>query len=87
MESSAEPAVRDAADDVAAICRFGEAHIRSHYASLIGAEAADAQVGNWWNERAATVPTTWSTSSMWIPSIAAVGRARSYLRPQQAVAR
>ncbi len=51
MASSAEPAVRDAEhDDVAAICRFGKAHIRPHYAPLIGAEAADEQVRRWWNE-------------------------------------
>ncbi|MEQ0560659.1 GNAT family N-acetyltransferase [Amycolatopsis sp. NEAU-NG30] len=37
-------------DDVAAIHRFGEAHIRPHYAPLIGAAAADEQVRNWWNE-------------------------------------
>ncbi len=35
--------------DVAAICRFGEAHIRSHYAPLIGADAADQQVRRWWS--------------------------------------
>lgn len=34
--------------DVAAICRFGEAHVRPHYAPLIGAQAADAQVRTWW---------------------------------------
>jgi ribosomal protein S18 acetylase RimI-like enzyme len=51
MASRAEPVVRDAGhDDVAAICRFGEAHIRPHYAPLIGAEAADEQVRRWWNE-------------------------------------
>lgn len=51
MASSAEPVVRDAEhDDVAAICRFGEAHIRPHCAPLIGAEAADEQVRRWWNE-------------------------------------
>jgi GNAT superfamily N-acetyltransferase len=51
MASSAEPVVRDAEhDDVAAICRFGEALIRPHYAPLIGAEAADEQVCRWWNE-------------------------------------
>ena len=51
MAPSAEPVVRDAEpDDVAAICRFGEAHIRPHYAPLIGAEAADEQVRRWWNE-------------------------------------
>ncbi len=51
MASRAEPVVRDAEhDDVAAICRFGEAHIRPHYAPLIGAEAADEQVRRWWNE-------------------------------------
>lgn len=45
------PVVRDAErDDVSAICRFGEVHIRSHYAPPIGAEAADAQVRRWWNE-------------------------------------
>ena len=43
--------VRDAEPgDVAGICRFGEAHIRDHYAPLIGAEAADGQVRDWWNE-------------------------------------
>lgn len=52
MASRIEPVVvRDAEhDDVAAICRFGEAHIRPHYAPLIGAEAADEQVRRWWNE-------------------------------------
>ena len=46
-----QPVVRDAAHgDVAGICRFGEAHIPSHYAPLIGAEAADEQVRRWWNE-------------------------------------
>jgi GNAT superfamily N-acetyltransferase len=51
MVSSADPVVRDAEhDDIVAICRFGEAHIRPHYAPLIGAEAADAQVRRWWNE-------------------------------------
>jgi ribosomal protein S18 acetylase RimI-like enzyme len=51
MTSRAEPVVRDAEHaDVAAICRFGEAHIRPHYAPLIGAEAADEQVRRWWNE-------------------------------------
>jgi GNAT superfamily N-acetyltransferase len=48
--SGAEPVVRDAKhDDVTAICRFGEAHIRAHYAPLIGGEAADQQVRRWWN--------------------------------------
>jgi ribosomal protein S18 acetylase RimI-like enzyme len=51
MVPSAEPVVRDAEhDDVAAICRFGEAHIRPHYAPLIGAAAADEQVRRWWDE-------------------------------------
>ena len=51
MASRAEPVLRNAEhDDVAAICRFGEAHIRPHYAPLIGAEAADEQVRRWWNE-------------------------------------
>ena len=51
MALRAEPVVRDAErDDVAAICRFGEAHIRPHYAPLIGAEGADEQVHRWWNE-------------------------------------
>ncbi len=50
MASTAEPAVRAAGhDDVAAICRFGEAHIRPHYAPLIGAAAAEEQVRSWWN--------------------------------------
>jgi GNAT superfamily N-acetyltransferase len=52
MASRAEPVVRDAEHgDVPAICRFGEAHIRPHYAPLIGAENADEQVRRWWNER------------------------------------
>ena len=47
----AEPVVRDAEyGDVTAICRFGEAHIRPHYAPLIGAAVADEQVRDWWNE-------------------------------------
>jgi ribosomal protein S18 acetylase RimI-like enzyme len=51
MASRAEPVVRDAEhDDVAAICQFGQAHIRPHYAPLIGAEAADEQVRKWWNQ-------------------------------------
>ena len=51
MVSTAEPVVREAGQgDVGAICRFGEAHIRSHYAPLIGAAAADEQVRTWWNE-------------------------------------
>jgi GNAT superfamily N-acetyltransferase len=51
MVSNAEPTVRDAGhDDVAAICQFGEAHIRPHYTPLIGAGAADEQVRQWWNE-------------------------------------
>lgn len=36
--------------DVAALRRFGEAHVRAHYTPLIGAAAADAQVRDWWNE-------------------------------------
>lgn len=51
MTSKTEPVVRDAEhDDVAAICRFGEAHIRPHYTPQIGAKAADEQVRSWWNE-------------------------------------
>lgn len=47
-----EPVVRNAGhDDVVAICRFGEAHIRPHYAPLIGAVAAEEQVHRWWNEK------------------------------------
>ena len=47
-----EAVVRNAAGtrDVSAICRFGETHVRPHYAPLIGAEAADAQVRDWWND-------------------------------------
>jgi len=46
----ADPVVRDAGpDDVAAVCAFGAAHVRPHYAPLIGAQAADAQVRDWWN--------------------------------------
>ena len=52
MVSSGEWTVRGASpDDVAAICQFGEAHIRPHYAPLIGAAAADEQVRMWWNEK------------------------------------
>jgi len=36
--------------DAGAIRRFGETHVRAHYAPLIGAAAADAQVRDWWNE-------------------------------------
>lgn len=36
--------------DVAGLCAFGEAHVRAHYAPLIGAPAAEAQVRDWWNE-------------------------------------
>lgn len=51
MASRAEPVVREAEyHDIAAICRFGEAHIRPHYAPLIGVRAADEQVRRWWNE-------------------------------------
>jgi GNAT superfamily N-acetyltransferase len=51
MASRIEPVVRDAGhDDVAAICRFGDAHIRPHYTPLIGADAANQQVRRWWNE-------------------------------------
>jgi len=51
MASEAQPVVRIATrDDVAAICGFGDAYIRPHYAPLIGAEAADEQVRRWWNE-------------------------------------
>lgn len=35
--------------DVSRICAFGEVHVRPHYAPLIGAEAADAQVRDWWS--------------------------------------
>jgi GNAT superfamily N-acetyltransferase len=37
------------ADDVVAICQFGETHIRTHYAPMIGAAAADELVRLWWN--------------------------------------
>ncbi|WP_410636896.1 GNAT family N-acetyltransferase [Amycolatopsis sp. lyj-346] len=39
-----------ASGDVGAIRRFGETHVRAHYAPLIGVAAADAQVRDWWNE-------------------------------------
>lgn len=49
--STAEPVVRVAGDgDVIAVCRFGAAHIRPHYAPLIGAAAAEEQVRRWWSE-------------------------------------
>ncbi len=45
-----EVAVRAARDaDVAGVCAFGEAHVRPHYAPLIGVAAADEQVRRWWN--------------------------------------
>ncbi|MEU9686557.1 GNAT family N-acetyltransferase [Amycolatopsis japonica] len=48
MESG--PVVRDAGrDDVMAVCRFGEEHVRAHYAPLIGDEEAARQVRMWWN--------------------------------------
>lgn len=51
MAPSDDVLVRDAtADDVAAICQFGEVHIRPHYSPLIGAQAADAQVRDWWSQ-------------------------------------
>ncbi len=37
-------------DDVMAICRFGEEHVRAHYAPLIGEEAAARQVRMCWND-------------------------------------
>lgn len=44
------PWVRDAVvGDVAAICRFGDRHIRDHYAPIIGPGPAQAQVERWWN--------------------------------------
>ncbi|MBO9552976.1 GNAT family N-acetyltransferase [Cellulomonas sp.] len=36
-------------DDVEAICRFGETHVRAHYEPLIGPEHADTQVARWWS--------------------------------------
>ncbi|MEV6875734.1 GNAT family N-acetyltransferase [Amycolatopsis sp. NPDC051128] len=51
MAASEGPVVRNAGPgDVAAIRRFGEAHIRPHYTPLIGAAAADEQVRRWWTE-------------------------------------
>jgi len=47
-----DPVVRPGTpDDVAAICAFGDAHVRAHYEPLIGADAADGQVQQWWNEQ------------------------------------
>ncbi|HEY6739312.1 MAG TPA: GNAT family N-acetyltransferase [Actinopolymorphaceae bacterium] len=49
-QRSADPIVREARpDDVAAICRFGQTQVRPYYAPLIGEEAAEAQVRDWWN--------------------------------------
>jgi GNAT superfamily N-acetyltransferase len=51
MTVSAEAVLRVAEHgDVGAICRFGVAYVRPHYAPLIGATAADGQVRTWWNE-------------------------------------
>lgn len=42
--------IRDAVSaDVMRICEFGDAHIREHYAPLIGDDAAAQQVSDWWN--------------------------------------
>ena len=50
--SGAAPAIRTARPgDVAAVRAFGEAHVRPHYAPLLGPEAADAQVRAWWTEQ------------------------------------
>ncbi|MEX0796936.1 MAG: GNAT family N-acetyltransferase [Acidimicrobiia bacterium] len=35
--------------EVEAICEFGASYIPQHYGPLLGAEAARAQVDNWWN--------------------------------------
>lgn len=52
MAGNAEPVVRTAeAGDVPAIRAFGEAHVRPHYAPLIGVAAADEQVRRWWDEQ------------------------------------
>ncbi|MFW6774340.1 N-acetyltransferase family protein [Nocardioides sp. CPCC 205120] len=52
-EGPREPAVRRAvAADVPAVCAFGATHVPPHYAPLIGAEAAAAQVRDWWGEDA-----------------------------------
>jgi GNAT superfamily N-acetyltransferase len=51
MSAGHGPVVRNAdRDDVMAICRFGEVHVRNHYTPLIGAEAAAKQVRMWWHE-------------------------------------
>ena len=51
MVSNGEPVVRNAReDDVPAVRRLGEAYVGPHYAPLIGAAAAEAQVRTWWNE-------------------------------------
>lgn len=42
--------IREAvSSDVMRICAFGDAHVRAHYAPLIGTEAAAQQVSIWWN--------------------------------------
>ncbi|UMP06298.1 GNAT family N-acetyltransferase [Amycolatopsis sp. EV170708-02-1] len=44
------PIVRDAdRDDVMAVCRFGEEHVRAWWAPLIGEEEAARRVRMWWN--------------------------------------
>jgi hypothetical protein len=35
--------------DLEGICQFGATHIPQHYGPLLGPEAAQAQVDNWWN--------------------------------------
>ncbi|QDP99012.1 GNAT family N-acetyltransferase [Microlunatus elymi] len=51
MAIDTNPVVRVAVpNDVAAICQFGLEHIPTHYAPLIGAQAAQDQIDRWWNE-------------------------------------
>ncbi len=51
MPSGPAPVIRDAAaHDIAAICRFGDVHVRAHYVPIIGEGPADEQVRRWWNE-------------------------------------
>ncbi|MFD0556900.1 L-amino acid N-acyltransferase YncA [Stackebrandtia endophytica] len=51
--------VRDATDaDVSSIVRFGRAHIREHYAPLIGVRAAEEQVTKWWSPESIAGPVS-----------------------------
>jgi hypothetical protein len=47
---SVQPVIRDAIDDdLAAICGFGEVHLRAYYMPIIGEGPAAERARRWWN--------------------------------------